>query len=61
MKKREKKRPLGRTKRRVEDKIKMDIQEIVLDPWTGLIWHRIGADGGRLQMRSEPSASIKCG
>jgi hypothetical protein len=46
--KREGKRPLGRTKSRVEDKIKMDIQEIVWDAWTGLIWLRIGANGRRL-------------
>jgi len=42
------KRALGRTKSRGEDKIKMDIQEIVRGAWTGLIWLRIGTYGRRL-------------
>jgi hypothetical protein len=30
-------RPLGRRRHRWEDNIKMDIQEVVLGAWTGLI------------------------
>jgi hypothetical protein len=41
-------RPLGRPRHRLEDKIKMYIQERVWGGWTGLIWLRIGADGRRL-------------
>jgi hypothetical protein len=44
----EEQRPLGRTKSRVEDNIKMDIEEIIWGAWTGLIWLRIGVDGRRL-------------
>jgi len=40
------KRPLGRT-RHWEDNIKMDLQEVSVGPWTGLIWLRIGT-GSRL-------------
>jgi hypothetical protein len=39
------KRPLGRPRRRWEDNIKMDLQEV---GWTGLIWLRIGTGGGLL-------------
>jgi hypothetical protein len=38
------KRPLGRTKRRWVDNIKMDLKEI----GTGSIWLRIGTSGGLL-------------
>jgi hypothetical protein len=38
-------RPLGRPRRRWEDNIKMDLQEVVWRAWTGLIWHRIGTVG----------------
>jgi hypothetical protein len=38
------KRPLGRPRRRWEDKIKMDLKEV----GTGWSWLRIGTDGGRL-------------
>jgi len=38
----ERKRPLGRTRRRWEDNIKMDLQEA----WTGSSWLRIGKGGG---------------
>jgi hypothetical protein len=41
-------RPLGRPRRRWEDNIKMDIQEVGWGAWTGLIWFRIGTDGGLL-------------
>ena len=41
------KRPLGRPRRRWEDNIKMDLQEVgVLG--TGWSWLRIGTGGGRL-------------
>jgi hypothetical protein len=40
-------RPLGRTRRRW-DNIKMDLQEVGLGAWTGLIWLRIGTGGGLL-------------
>ena len=38
-------RPLGRHRRRLEDNIKMDLQEVGLGVWTGLIWLRIGTSG----------------
>jgi hypothetical protein len=40
-------RPLGRPRRRWEDNIKMDLQEVEWGARTGLIWLRIGT-GGRL-------------
>ena len=36
------KRPLGRSRRRWEDNIKMDLQEV---GWTGLMWLRTGIGG----------------
>jgi hypothetical protein len=42
------KRPLGRSKRRWEDNIKMDFQEVGFGAWNGLIWLRIGTGGGLL-------------
>jgi hypothetical protein len=41
-------RPLGRPRRRWEDDIKMDLQEMEWGSWTGLIWLRIGTGGGLL-------------
>jgi hypothetical protein len=41
------KTPLGRPRPRWEDNIKMDLQDVGLGAWTGLIWLRIGT-GGRL-------------
>jgi hypothetical protein len=41
-------RPLGRSRRRWEDNIKMDLQEVGWGAWTGLIWLRIGTGGGLL-------------
>ena len=38
-------RPLGKTQRRWEDNIKVDIQEIRLKAWIGLIWLRIRESG----------------
>jgi hypothetical protein len=43
------KRPLGRSRRRWEDNIKMDFQEVGCGRvWTGLSWLRIETDGGNL-------------
>jgi hypothetical protein len=42
------KRPLGRPRRRMEDNINMDLQEVSWGAWTGLIWLRIGTRGGHL-------------
>jgi hypothetical protein len=41
-------RPLKRPRRRWEDNIKMDLQEVGWGAWTGLIWLRIGTGGGLL-------------
>ena len=42
------KRPLGRLRRRREDNIKMDLQEVEGVVGTGWSWLRIGTGGGRL-------------
>ena len=42
------KRPLVRPRRRWEDNIMMDLQEVEWDTWIGLIWLRRGTDGGRM-------------
>jgi hypothetical protein len=42
------KRPLGRHRRRWEDNIKIDLQEVGWGAWNGLIWLRIGTGGGLL-------------
>jgi len=42
------KRQLGRPRRRWEDNIKMDIQEVGYGEWTGWSWLRIGRVGGHL-------------
>jgi hypothetical protein len=47
----EEKRPIGRPRRRWEDDIKMDLQEIGWGAWTGLTWLRIGTGGGHLSTR----------
>jgi hypothetical protein len=41
-------RPLGRSRRRWEGDIEMELREIGWVVWTGLIWLRIGASGGLL-------------
>jgi hypothetical protein len=41
----ERRRPLGRPRHRWEDNIKMDLQDVEWEAWTGLIWLRIGAGG----------------
>jgi hypothetical protein len=45
VKKPERKRPLGRPRRRLEDNIKMDFRKWDVGVWTGLIWLRIGTGG----------------
>jgi hypothetical protein len=40
------KRELGRPRYRWDDIIKMDLQGEGWEEWTGLIWLRIGTDGG---------------
>ena len=40
--------PLGRPRRRWEDNIKMDLQEVGCGVWTGSSWLRIGTGGGDL-------------
>jgi hypothetical protein len=42
------KRKLGRPRRRWEDNIKMDLQEIGWGARTGVFWHTIGTGGGYL-------------
>jgi hypothetical protein len=44
-------RPLGRPRRRWEDNIKMDLREVGWGAYTGLIWLRVGTDGGLLFIR----------
>jgi hypothetical protein len=42
------KRPLGRPRRRWEDNIKTDLQEVEWAALTALMWFRIGTGGGHL-------------
>jgi hypothetical protein len=42
---------LGRPKQRWEENIKMGVQEVGLEAWTGLIWLRIGTGDGHLFRR----------
>jgi hypothetical protein len=39
------KRPLGRSRRRWVDNIRMDLGEVFGVMWTGLVWLRIGTGG----------------
>ena len=55
------KRPLGRPGRRWEDNIKLNLQEVGWEAWTGLIWLRIGTGGGHFKRGNEPLVYIKCG
>jgi hypothetical protein len=55
------KRPLRRPRGRLEDNIKMDLQEVGLGVWTGLSWQRIRTGDGTCECGNEPSGSIKCG
>ena len=42
------KRQIGRPRHRWENNIKIDLQEVGLEAWTGLIWLRIGTGGRHL-------------
>jgi hypothetical protein len=42
------KRPLGRPRRRWEDRIRMDLRKIILGVWIGFDWLRTGTGGGLL-------------
>jgi hypothetical protein len=55
------KRPLGRPRRRWEDNIKMNLQEVGCGgmDWIGLAQDRQVA--GNCECGNEPSGSIKCG
>jgi len=44
----ERKRPLGRPRRRWDDNIKMDLQEVRWRAWTRFIWLRRGTGSGHL-------------
>jgi hypothetical protein len=47
----ERKRPLGRPRRRREDGIRMDLMEIGLGVWIEFDWLRIRIGGGLLRVR----------
>jgi hypothetical protein len=42
------KRPMGRSRLRWEDNIKVDLQRVGCGVWTGLSWLRIGTGGGHM-------------
>ena len=42
------KRPLGRSRHRLEDNIQMHVQEVGYGVWTGWSWLRIGTSVGHL-------------
>jgi hypothetical protein len=42
------KRPFGKPRRKLEDNMKMDLQEVEWWEWTAFIWLRIGTGGGHL-------------
>jgi hypothetical protein len=44
----ERKRPLGRPRRRWDDNVKMDLKEVGCGVWTGWSWLRMGTGGGQL-------------
>jgi hypothetical protein len=44
----EERRPLGRPRHRWQNNVKMDLQEVGWEAWTGLSWPRIGDGGGIL-------------
>jgi hypothetical protein len=54
--------PLGRPRRRWEDNIKTDLQEV---GWGGMNWIELAQDRDRwrafFECGNEPSGSIKCG
>jgi hypothetical protein len=42
------KRQLGKPRHKLEDSIKMDLEEVEWGVWTGFIWLRIGTGGRHL-------------
>jgi len=56
------KRPLGRTRRRLEDDIKMDLQDVGCG---GMDWFDLAQDrervAGTCECGNEPSGCINCG
>ena len=52
------KRPLGRPRRRWEDNIKMDLQEVRCG---GMDWIELAQVAGNCECGNESSGSIKCG
>jgi hypothetical protein len=42
------KRPFGRPRRRCDDNVKIDFQQVGWRAWTGLIWYRIETGVGVL-------------
>ena len=54
-------RTLGRPRRRWEDNIKIDLQEVGCGGMDGLIWLSIGQVAGTGECGNEHSGSIKCG
>ena len=44
----ERKRALGKPRRRWEENIKMYLQEVSLEAWTGSNWLGVGTGGGHL-------------
>jgi hypothetical protein len=54
-------RPLGTPRRRWEDNIIIDPQEVGWGAWTGLSWRRIGQVAGCCECGNEPPGSIKRG
>ena len=55
----EAKKQLRRPKRRREDKMKMGLQEVDGEAWTGLIWLRVGHVADACECGNEHSGSIK--
>ena len=44
-------RPVGRLRIRWEDNIKVDLQEVAFETWTGTMWLRVGTESGLLYTR----------
>jgi hypothetical protein len=55
------KKPLGRPRRKWEDNIKMDLQQVGCGVWTGLSGLMIEQLAGNCECGNELSGSIKCG
>ena len=51
------KRPLGKSRHKLEDNIKIDLQEV---EWEGMDWIDLGQNRDSKDS-TEPSSSIKCG